>query len=55
MKIRVWYNNGDADIIEGEIFILSKNKVSSVNNVYGDYVISNYNFNKIDSIDIKDW
>lgn len=24
MKIRVWYNNGDADIIEGDMFILSK-------------------------------
>lgn len=55
MKIRVWYNNGDADIIEGDMFILSKNKISTINNVYGDTVISNYDFDNIDSIDIKNW
>lgn len=55
MKIRVWYNNGDADIIEGDMFILSKNKISTINNVYGDIVISNYDFDNIDSIDNKNW
>ena len=55
MKIRVWYNNGDADIIEGDLFILSKNRISTINEIYGDTIISDYDFDNIDSIDIKNW